>query len=85
MSERIINAFFEAFALLKSYAHEHLLVCFVPALFIAGAISVFVSKESVMKYFGAKANKCFSYGVAPISGSVLSVCSCTILPFIRHV
>jgi uncharacterized membrane protein YraQ (UPF0718 family) len=52
----------------------------VPALFIAGAISVFVSKASVMKYFGAKANKVLSYGIASVSGTILAVCSCTILP-----
>ena len=74
------NAIFEALALTKWYAREHVLLCLVPAFFIAGAISVFVSKASVMKYFGAKANKILSYGVASVSGTILAVCSCTILP-----
>ncbi|MDD5565403.1 MAG: permease [Candidatus Omnitrophica bacterium] len=77
---RFTNAIFEALALVKWYAREHVLFCLVPAFFIAGAISVFVSQASVMKYFGAKANKFLSYGVASISGTILAVCSCTVLP-----
>jgi len=74
------NAVFEALALVKWYAREHVLLCLVPAFFIAGAISVFVSQASVMKYFGVKANKFLSYSVASVSGTVLAVCSCTVLP-----
>jgi len=74
------NAVFEALALVKWYAREHVLLCLVPAFFIAGAISVFVSQASVMKYFGAKANKFLSYSIASISGTILAVCSCTVLP-----
>ncbi|MBN1593832.1 MAG: permease [Candidatus Coatesbacteria bacterium] len=77
---RFDNAVFEAFRLLKSYAREHVLLCLVPAFFIAGGISVFVSQASVMKYLGARANKFLAYGVASVSGSVLAVCSCTVLP-----
>ncbi|MFH0791369.1 MAG: permease [Candidatus Omnitrophota bacterium] len=77
---RFSNAIFEALALVKWYAREHVLLCLVPAFFIAGAISVFVSQASVMKYFGAKANKFLSYGVASVSGTILAVCSCTVLP-----
>jgi hypothetical protein len=77
---RFNNAIFEALALVKWYAREHVLLCLVPAFFIAGAISVFVSQASVMKYFGAKANKFLSYSVASISGTILAVCSCTVLP-----
>lgn len=77
---RFTNAIFEALALLKWYAREHVLLCLVPAFFIAGAISVFVSQASVMKYFGAKANKFLSYSVASVSGTILAVCSCTVLP-----
>ena len=79
-SVRFNNAIFEGMALVKWYAREHVLLCLVPAFFIAGAISVFVSKASVMKYFGAKANKILSYGVASVSGTILAVCSCTVLP-----
>lgn len=79
-SARFNNAIFEALALVKWYAREHVLLCLVPAFFIAGAISVFVSQASVMKYFGAKANKILSYGVASVSGTILAVCSCTVLP-----
>jgi len=79
-SVRFNNAVFEALALVKWYAREHVLLCLVPAFFIAGAITVFVSKASVIKYFGAKANKVLSYGVASVSGTILAVCSCTVLP-----
>lgn len=61
---------FEAMALLQWYAREHVLTCLIPAFFIAGAISSFISKASVVKYFGAKANKFLSYGVASISGTI---------------
>ena len=71
---------FESLALVKWYAREHVLLCLVPAFFIAGAISVFISQAAVIKYFGAKANKFLAYSVASISGTVLAVCSCTVLP-----
>ncbi len=77
---RFTNAIFESLALVKWYAREHVLLCLVPAFFIAGAIAVFVSQASVMKYFGAKANKFLSYSVASVSGTILAVCSCTVLP-----
>jgi len=77
---RFDNAVFEAMALAKWYAREHVLLCLVPAFFIAGAIAVFVGQDSVMKYLGAAANKVLAYGVASVSGSVLAVCSCTVMP-----
>jgi uncharacterized membrane protein YraQ (UPF0718 family) len=77
---RFDNALVEALALAKWYAREHVLLCLVPAFFIAGGISVFVSQASVMKYLGARANKVLAYGVASVSGTVLAVCSCTVLP-----
>lgn len=77
---RFNNAVLEAFHLVKWYAREHVLLCLVPAFFIAGAISVFVSQASVMKYLGAKANKILAYAVASVSGTILAVCSCTVLP-----
>lgn len=77
---RFDQAVHESLALVKWYAQEHVLLCLVPAFFIAGAVGVFVSQASVMKYLGAKANKVLAYGVASVSGSVLAVCSCTILP-----
>ncbi|NTV33938.1 MAG: permease [Deltaproteobacteria bacterium] len=70
----------EAFMMLREYAREHVLTCLIPAFFIAGAIAVFVSQASVLKYFGATANKILSYSVASVSGTVLAVCSCTVLP-----
>jgi hypothetical protein len=78
--ERFDNAVFEALYLARDYAREHVLLCLVPAFFIAGAIGVFVSQAAVMKYLGPKANKCVAYGVASCSGTILAVCSCTILP-----
>ncbi len=74
------QAISEAFILLKWYAREHVLLCLVPAFFIAGFISVFISQASVIKYFGAQAKKWLAYTVASVSGAVLAVCSCTILP-----
>jgi uncharacterized protein len=70
----------EAFLMLREYAREHVLTCLIPAFFIAGAISVFVSQGAVLKYFGAQANKILSYSVASVSGTILAVCSCTVLP-----
>ena len=70
----------EAFMMLQEYARKHVLTCLIPAFFIAGAISVFVSQASVLKYFGSQAKKILSYSVASISGTVLAVCSCTVLP-----
>jgi len=78
--ERFNNAIIQSLILVKWYAREHVLLCLVPAFFIAGAISVFVSQASVMKYLGAKANKIIAYGVASVSGTILAVCSCTVLP-----
>jgi uncharacterized membrane protein YraQ (UPF0718 family) len=65
---------------LLEYLSAHVLTCLIPAFFIAGAIAVFVSQASVMKYFGAKAKKVLAYSVASVSGTILAVCSCTILP-----
>ncbi len=79
-SERFNNAVLEGFALVKWYAQEHVVLCLIPAFFIAGAISVFVSQASVLKYLGPKAGKVMSYGVASVSGTILAVCSCTVLP-----
>jgi len=77
---RFDGAVMESLHLVKWYAREHVLLCLVPAFFIAGAIAVFVSQASVMKYLGAGANKVLAYGVASVSGSILAVCSCTVLP-----
>ena len=77
---RFDNAIIEALQLVKWYAREHVLLCLVPAFFIAGAIGVFVSKNAVMRYLGPQANKVLAYGVASVSGGILAVCSCTILP-----
>lgn len=77
---RIRQSGLEAFMMLQEYAREHVLTCLIPAFFIAGAIAVFVSQASVLKYFGATARKILSYSVASVSGTVLAVCSCTVLP-----
>ncbi len=77
---RFDGAVMEALHLVKWYAHEHVLLCLVPAFFIAGGISVFISQASVMRYLGANAPKPLAYGVASVSGTVLAVCSCTVLP-----
>ncbi len=77
---RFDNAMIEALALTRWYAREHVLLCLVPAFFIAGGISVFLSQESVMRYLGPKAPRLLAYGVASVSGTILAVCSCTVLP-----
>ena len=82
---RLKNAVWESLYLVRWYAQEHVLLCLVPAFFIAGAIAVFVSQASVMKYLGAKANKVLAYGVASVSGTILAVCSCTVLPLFAGV
>jgi len=79
------RALVEAFSLLQEYAREHVLLCLIPAFFIAGAISVFIKKTSVIKYFGAQARKILSYSVASVSGSILAVCSCTVLPLFASI
>ncbi|MCX5678893.1 MAG: permease [Candidatus Omnitrophica bacterium] len=77
---RVSNAIFEAFKLLQWYIINHTLACVVPAMFIAGAISTFLSQASVMRYLGPDANRPLAYTVASVSGVVLAVCSCSVLP-----
>ncbi|MBN2530247.1 MAG: permease [Deltaproteobacteria bacterium] len=84
-NEIFMNAISESLKLLKWYAQEHVLLCLVPAFFIAGAISVFVSQGAVMKYLGPGAKKIVAYPVAAVSGTILAVCSCTILPLFASI
>ncbi len=71
--------------LVRWYAREHVILCLLPAFFIAGVIAVFISQGSVLKYFGARANKFLAYSVASVSGTILAVCSCTILPLFSSI
>jgi len=84
-SDRFSVAVLESLALVKWYAREHVLLCLVPAFFIAGAISVFVSQGAVMKYLGPQARKVVAYPVAAVSGTILAVCSCTVLPLFASI
>jgi uncharacterized membrane protein YraQ (UPF0718 family) len=77
---RVQSALADMLVMLQDYAQKHVLFCLVPAFFIAGAIAVFISQSAVIRYFGPRANKVLSYGVASVSGTVLAVCSCTVLP-----
>ena len=77
---RIQSALLESVYMLQDYAQNHVILCLIPAFFIAGAISNFISQGEVLKYFGSDAKKWISYTVASISGTVLAVCSCTVLP-----
>lgn len=79
-SARIQGALLEGFVMLQDYARLHVLLCLVPAFFIAGAIQNFISKEAVLKYFGPNSSKVLAYSIASISGAILAVCSCTVLP-----
>lgn len=84
-NERFSGAIYAMFDLAKWYAQEHVILCLLPAFFIAGVIAVFVSQGAVMKYFGAKAKKWVAYTVASVSGTILAVCSCTILPLFSSI
>ncbi len=79
-SPKVTAAILEAFKMLQWYARNHTLACVVPALFIAGGIITFLSKEAVLRHLGPKANKVEAYSVASVSGTVLAVCSCSVLP-----
>ncbi|NLJ43928.1 MAG: hypothetical protein GX431_09730 [Bacteroidales bacterium] len=84
-SARFNTAIAATLDLVKWYAQEHVILCLLPAFFIAGVISVFVSQASVLKYFGAQAKKWVAYTVASVSGTILAVCSCTILPLFSSI
>ncbi len=84
-SARFTTAIAATLDLVKWYAREHVVLCLLPAFFIAGVISIFVSQGSVLKYFGANAKKWLAYTVASVSGTILAVCSCTILPLFSSI
>ena len=84
-SERFREAIMAMLDLTKWYAQEHVILCLLPAFFIAGVIAVFVSQGAVLKYFGAQAKKWVSYSIASVSGTILAVCSCTILPLFSSI
>jgi uncharacterized protein len=84
-SERVTAAVRESFLMLSEYAQQHVLLCLVPAFFIAGAIMIFLDQQSVIRYLGPKAKKFVAYGVASISGTILAVCSCTVLPIFKGI
>ncbi len=82
---RVARAVQEAFLMLGEYAREHVLLCLVPAMFIAGAITVFLNQRAVIRYLGPRAPKLVAYGVASVSGAILAVCSCTVLPLFKGI
>ena len=82
---RVTTGILEGFAMLGEYARQHVLLCLVPAMFIAGAIGVFLNQQAVMKYLGPKAPKPVAYAVASVSGAILAVCSCTVLPLFKGI
>lgn len=82
---RVQGALLEGFFLIKWYAREHVMLCLVPAFFIAGAIGEFVSQGAVLKYLGSSAKRSVAYGVASVSGAILAVCSCTVLPLFASI
>jgi len=77
---RFDNAILEALALVHWYAREHVILCLLPAFVIAGAMAVYISQGSVMRFLGPQAPKPLALGVASVSGTLLAVCSCTVLP-----
>lgn len=84
-SSRFQEAVDATLDLTRWYAQEHVILCLLPAFFIAGVIAVFVSQGAVLKYFGAQAKKWVAYSVASVSGTILAVCSCTILPLFSSI
>ncbi|HBD93179.1 MAG: permease [Spirochaetes bacterium GWF1_31_7] len=82
---RIAGSISEAFLMLGEYAQQHVLLCLIPAFFIAGAIMVFLNQQAVIRYLGPKANKVIAYSVASFSGAILAVCSCTVLPIFKGI
>jgi uncharacterized protein len=84
-SERLVEAVHSSLALTRWYAREHVLLCLVPAFFIAGAIGVFLSQGAVMRYLGPQASPWVAYPVAAASGTILAVCSCTVLPLFASI
>ncbi len=82
---RVSQAVGEAFLMLSDYARQHVLFCLVPAFFIAGAIMVFLNQQAVAKYLGPKSKKIVAYSVASVSGAILAVCSCTVLPLFKGI
>ncbi len=82
---RVAGALGEAFLMLGEYARQHVILCLVPAMFIAGAITVFLNQQAVMRYLGPDAKKPVAYGVAAVSGAILAVCSCTVLPIFKGI
>jgi uncharacterized membrane protein YraQ (UPF0718 family) len=82
---RVLGAVNESFLMLGEYARQHVLLCLVPAMFIAGAITVFLNQQAVMRYLGPEARRFTAYGVASVSGAILAVCSCTVLPIFKGI
>lgn len=82
---RVLRATNEAFLMLGEYARQHVILCLVPAMFIAGAITVFLNQQAVMRYLGPDANRFTAYTVASVSGAILAVCSCTVLPIFKGI
>jgi uncharacterized membrane protein YraQ (UPF0718 family) len=80
VSNIIVDAIINGLNAVLDYLSAHVLTCLIPAFFIAGAIAAFVKKDTILKYFGPKVKKHISYSIASVSGTVLAVCSCTILP-----
>ncbi len=84
-SPQVTGAIGEAFLMLSEYARQHVILCLIPAMFIAGAITVFLNQQAVMRYLGPDAKKPLAYGVAAVSGAILAVCSCTVLPIFKGI
>jgi len=84
-TSRVAGAVQEAFLMLSEYARQHVILCLIPAMFIAGAITVFLNQQAVMRYLGPDAKRPIAYGVAALSGTILAVCSCTVLPIFKGI
>ena len=85
MTDPLTGSLLLGWTTLLAYLTQHVITCLVPAFFIAGAIATFIKKDAILKYFSPETKKSTSYGIASVSGAVLAVCSCTILPMFASI
>ena len=85
LNEEVKKAILQGFYMLQEYAKDHVIFCLIPAFFIAGGITTFMNQQTVLKYLGGSAKKVVAYSFASVSGAILSVCSCTVLPIFKGI
>jgi hypothetical protein len=76
----ITRLFFSGIGNLAAYLAAHVLLCLLPAFYIAGAMTALIPKETITRYLGRNTPKFISYPAAAAAGFILAVCSCTVIP-----